>query len=73
LIRSLDSNAGLAGMLSEAQTRYGDWRELFEEVNRIDKVTKQDIRRVANKLFVENNRTVGIIETKPAQTAKGGQ
>jgi predicted Zn-dependent peptidase len=73
LIRSLDSNGGLAGMLSEAQTRYGDWRELFEEVNRIDKVTKQDIRRVATKLFVESNRTVGIIETKPAQTAKEGQ
>jgi predicted Zn-dependent peptidase len=42
-------------------------------VDRIDKVTKQDIRRVSNKLFVENNRTVGIIETKPAQTAKEGQ
>ena len=74
LIRSLDSNSGLAGMLSDAQMRYGDWRELFREVERIDKVTKQDIRRVANKTFVENNRTVGILETKPAaQSAKEGQ
>lgn len=70
LIRSLDSNAGLAGMLSEMQTRYGDWRELFRQVDRIDKVSKEDIRRVANKIFVENNRTVGILETAAQQPAK---
>ena len=73
IIRGLGNNEGLATSLATMQTRYGDWRELFEEVDRIDKVTKQDIRRVSNKLFVENNRTVGIIETKPAQTAKEGQ
>ncbi len=73
LIRSLDSNSGLAGMLSEAQTRYGDWRELFRQVDRIDKVTKADIRRVANKTFTVNNRTVGILETKPLQNTKEGQ
>jgi predicted Zn-dependent peptidase len=73
LIRSLDSNSGLAGMLSEAQARYGDWRELFRQVDKIDKVSKEDIRRVSNKIFVDNNRTVGILETaaqKPAKEAK---
>lgn len=70
LIRSLDSNQGLAGMLSEAQTRYGDWRELFRQVDKIDKVSKEDIRRVANKIFVENNRTAGILETAAQQPAK---
>lgn len=69
LIRSLDSNQGLAGMLADAQTRYGDWRELFRQVDRIEKVSKEDIRRVANKIFVENNRTVGILETAQ-QSAK---
>jgi len=63
LIRGLDSNSGLAQQLAEAQTRYGDWRELFHQVDRIDKVTKQDIRRVANSTFTESNRTVGEIET----------
>lgn len=67
LIRSLDSNSGLAGMLAEAQARYGDWRELFRQVDKIDKVSKEDIRRVANKTFVENNRTVGILETAQQQ------
>lgn len=63
LIRSLDSNSGLAANLAINHARYGDWRELFRQVDRIDKVTKEDIRRVASKTFVENNRTVGMLET----------
>ena len=75
LIRSLGSNEGLASSLALYQTRYDDWRELFRSVDRIDKVSKADIRRVANQTFVPTNRTVGIIETKPAAPAadqKGG-
>jgi predicted Zn-dependent peptidase len=54
--------------LGTVMARYGDWRELFYEVDRIDKVTKADIRRVANQTFVPTNRTVGVIETrKPAE------
>jgi predicted Zn-dependent peptidase len=62
LIRGLGSNEGLATALAINESRYGDWRELFRSVDRIEKVTKADIRRVANKTFVEGNRTVGIIE-----------
>ncbi|HXR18172.1 MAG TPA: pitrilysin family protein [Terriglobales bacterium] len=75
LIRSLGSNEGLASSLALYQARYDDWRELFRSVDRIDKVTKADIRRVANQIFVPTNRTVGIIETKtgaPAADQKGG-
>lgn len=63
LIRSLADNEGLATNLASNETRYGDWRELFRGVDRIDQVTKADIRRVANATFVDTNRTVGIIET----------
>jgi predicted Zn-dependent peptidase len=75
LIRGLGSNDGLASSLALYQARYDDWRELFRSVDRIDKVTKADIRRVANQTFVPTNRTVGIIETKtaaPAADQKGG-
>jgi len=72
LIRGLSDNQGLAMQLGTEQARYGDWRELFREVERIDKVTKADIRRVATKTFTQNNRTVGIIETKAAAAAQGG-
>jgi predicted Zn-dependent peptidase len=63
LIRGLGDNEGLATQLATYQTRYGDWRELFRSVDRIDKVTKADIRRVANQTFNDTNRTVGVIET----------
>ena len=73
LIRGLADNDGLAQQLAYAQARFGDWREVFRQVDRIDKVTKADIRRVAAKTFVPTNRTVGIIENTPATPAKGGQ
>src|SRR5580704_3687982 len=63
LIRGLAENSGLAEQLAIYQTRYGDWRELFASVDRIDKVTKADIRRVANETFVDTIRTLGVIET----------
>jgi len=73
LIRGLADNQGLAQQLAIFQARFGDWRELFRNVDRIDKVTKADIRRVANQTFVESNRTVGISETvRPAAAASQG-
>ena len=74
LIRGLGDNAGLAFQLGIAQARYDDWRELFRQVDRIEKVTKADIRRVANQTFQDNNRTVGMIEsTQPAAASQGGE
>ncbi|MGE5324850.1 MAG: M16 family metallopeptidase [Actinomycetota bacterium] len=69
LIRGLDDNQGLAEQLAFYQTNYGDWRELFRSVDRINKVTKEDIRRVANKVFVESNRTVAMIESAPPKAS----
>jgi predicted Zn-dependent peptidase len=71
LLRGLADNQGLANDLSEYQTRYGDWRELFRELDKVDKVTKADIRRVANQVFVASNRTIAEIDTEtPAANAK---
>lgn len=69
LIRQLNDNGGLAQQLGTAQAVYGDWRELFRQVDRIEKVTKADIRRVAKATFVETNRTVARIETKKPEAA----
>jgi predicted Zn-dependent peptidase len=71
LLRGLADNEGLANALSEYQTRYGDWRELFLQLDKVDKVTKADIRRVANQVFVISNRTSAEIDTEaPAANAK---
>ena len=81
LLRGLADNQGLANDLAEYQTRYGDWRELFLQLDKVDKVTKADIRRVANKVFVASNRTEAWTETaapagapgeKPAASKDGG-
>jgi len=73
LIRGLADNEGLATQLATYQTRYGDWRELFRSVDRIDQVTKADIRRIANQIFVDTNRTVGIIESSGGGAPGGGE
>ena len=77
LLRGLSSNEGLASELALYQARYDDWRELFHQVDNLDKVSKADIRRIANQTFVPTNRTVGIIENvapaRPAGQNGGGQ
>jgi predicted Zn-dependent peptidase len=72
LLRSLANNQGLAINLAQNQLKYGDWRELFRRIDKIDAVTNDDVKRVANEVFVEANRTVGILETSKV-TAKGAQ
>ena len=73
LLRGLADNQGLANSLAEYQTRYGDWRELFLQLDRVDKVTKADIRRVANAVFVASNRTSAEIDTEPAAAAEASK
>lgn len=66
LLRAMRDNQQLADQLAEHQRLYGDWRELFRYLDRIDKVTKADIRRVAGEAFRKNNRTVAMSNTRPA-------
>ena len=61
LVRGLADNEGLASQLAVYQSLYGDWRELFRSVEKIDKVTPEDIQRIARLTFVPNNRTVAMI------------
>jgi predicted Zn-dependent peptidase len=69
LLRGLADNQGLANDLAEYQTRYGDWRELFKQLEKVDKVTKADIRRVASEIFVSSNRTSAEIDTEAPTSA----
>ena len=48
-------------------------RELFREVDAIDKVTAADVKRVAKEVFVPNKRTVAYVEsTRTAPKTAGG-
>jgi predicted Zn-dependent peptidase len=64
LLRSLDSNSGMANLLAEYQTKTGNWRHLFTRLDEIASVTADDIQRVAQKTFTPENRTIGRLLTK---------
>jgi predicted Zn-dependent peptidase len=70
LLRGLGDNEGLAHQLAEYQTRFGDWRQLFRDLDKINAVNKADIRRVANKIFIASNRTTARIEFAAPQQKK---
>jgi predicted Zn-dependent peptidase len=72
LLRGLGNNEGLARQLAEYQTKFGDWRQLFRQLDKIDAVSKADIRRVANQIFTDNNRTSARIEFVPPQQRPPG-
>lgn len=63
LIRQLDSSSGLAAELTFYEVVTGDWRNLFKQLDKIEKVEASDIQRVAKEYFTSKNRTVGVIET----------
>jgi len=63
-INQLDDNNGIAFQLAAYQTRWGNWREMFRELDRINKVTAQDIERVANEYMTDKNRNVAMLVTE---------
>ncbi|MBI4462798.1 MAG: insulinase family protein [Acidobacteria bacterium] len=69
LVRGLSSNGGLAGQLVFYQVQTGDWRNLFRQLDAIDKVTREDIQRVAKTYFTEKNRTVAYLAAEAAEAA----
>jgi len=67
MIALLKDNTSMASLLAQFQVLNGDWRNLFKYLEKLQKVTPEDIQRVAKATFTEENRTVGSIE--PAQQA----
>jgi len=72
LLRGLRSNQGLANQLATYHLLFGDWRELFRSIERLDAVTPADVQRVARQTFTDTNRTVAMIVTDAGPKAEGG-
>lgn len=64
LLRSLNSNMGMAQQLLEAEVKTGSWRNLFKQLDAISAVTPADIQRVAQATFTTENRTIGKLLPK---------
>jgi len=60
-LRKLNSNSKLAYWLSYGQSLWGNWRYFTERLKSYEKVSAEDIRRVAQKYFTSRNRTVGTL------------
>jgi predicted Zn-dependent peptidase len=71
LIRSLDSNSGLASQLGYFQAVAGSWRYLLESRERIARVTAEDVSRVARNYFEKRNRTVATLVKKENESKNG--
>lgn len=67
LLRSLDSNSGMAQQLLEYEVKTGSWRNLFKQLDQIAAVTPADILRVANSTFTPENRTIGKLLAKKGE------
>jgi len=64
LIRTLDSNSGLASELSSAQALAGTWRYVLENRRLVANVKAEDVSRVARQYFVKRNRIVATLVKK---------
>jgi predicted Zn-dependent peptidase len=72
-IRSLNSNNGLASMLSYYETLLGDYRYLSNYIKVIDKITPDEIMQAAQKYFRKQNRTVATLISSRTPSEQSGQ
>jgi predicted Zn-dependent peptidase len=73
VIRRLDNNAGLARMLATYYASYGDWRKLFTAIDDLNRVTADDVQRVARQYFVLPSRTVAYLAPPGVAGTLGGR
>jgi len=66
--RGMKTISGQANILGNYEIFFGDYKKLLEAPDLFDKVTREDVQRVARKYFTEKNRTVAtLIPTKGAK------
>ena len=61
IIDGMKSNSGMAGSLTHYDVVHGDWRKVFDQIADVEKITADDVKRVANKYLFKKNRTIGEI------------
>jgi len=64
LLRGLQSNAGLAGLLSYFQAVAGDWRYAVTHLDVLEGITPEQVREAAARYLTGSNRTVVHLKTQ---------
>jgi predicted Zn-dependent peptidase len=54
---------GKSNNLGTYEVFFGDYKKMFNAPAEYNKVTLEDIKRVANEYFKKSNRTVGVLKT----------
>ncbi|MDC0710812.1 pitrilysin family protein [Stigmatella sp. ncwal1] len=68
--RGLETHSSRAQLLGSYEVFHGDWRKLFEAPARYEQVTREQMRKLAARIFVRDHRTVGVLvpsEAAPEQ------
>jgi zinc protease len=68
--RQMQSINGRANTLGSYEVFMGDYHKLFSAADEYNKVTKDDVRRVAQKYFGEKNRTVATLVPEKNEAGK---
>jgi len=63
VIRGLTSNQGMALNFAQAQAKRGTWESIFTDLDVMDEVTVDDLKRVVDTYFQKRFRTVGSVQT----------
>jgi len=69
--RGLETISGKAQALGIYEVFHGDYRKLFEAPGVYESITAEDVRKAAATVLRTENRTVGIVEPKPAAGPDG--
>ena len=62
--RQVETINGKSNNIGTYEVFFGDYKKLFDAPAQYNKVTVEDIKRVAAKYFIKTNRTVGILKAK---------
>jgi zinc protease len=67
--RGLETISGKAQALGTYEVFHGDYRKLFDAASVYESITADDVRNAAATVLRDENRTVGILEPRPAAEA----
>ena len=68
--RRLTSNLGIALQLAGSASAFGDWRTTFGFSERLSRVEAEDVRRVAQRFFTSESRTVATMVRPDSATGR---
>ena len=68
----LETISGKAQALGTYEVFFGDYRKLFEAPAAYESITADDVKQAAATILRRENRTVGILQPKPAEPGAAG-